>query len=359
MVTGVSHIYCPEQPEPSYDLELDNSYFLVRLHDAQAFFQAGRLRDIDLLIFSSMVESSFQPGVPTQSLHRITTIQKNTPCHLGLNINFTDWLPVRAADSLRITLQYVVVQDDPFKELATRMGQIGLAAKVSLVRPDWAVAIKVSEIVGHLLSYLLREGSEHQIFPLTMDLNLANLKTGYYAVVGSHSDEGHPTALRIDATGRLTDQVGHLLLRHSYAVLEVLGLPRRGEEIARSEPWWELLQAGKELAMDSYPSNDQQRRKALESWRSTLTQVRALARKQHGYLVREIGDIIRTAQVEVEERLLPGTAGEAMGAEDLPDAWQEVLDVSTQQELQRSAKHYQAALELSGRLMKQYRLVEG
>lgn len=356
MPTGVSSIFYPEQPKPLSDLELDNSYFLVRLHDAQAFFDAGWLVKPGFLIFSSSVESSFQPGSPTQSLHQISALQKNTPCHLGVSTNLTDWLPSRAADSLKVILKYTVVQDTPFKELVDQMSQIGLAAKVSLVRPDWAVAVRVSEIVGRLLSYFLREGSQHEIFSLTIDLNLASLQAGYHAVIGSHSDEGWPASLRVDANGRLTDLNGHMLPRHSYAVVEVLVLPRRGPEIARDEPWWELLQAGKEQVLDAYPADEQERRKLLDEWRSILAQVRVLARKERGYLLKEINQIIRAAQVKVEEKLLPKTTVEAFDADELPGDWQDLLGVRTGRELRQSVRHYQDAMEVSRKLLKQYGL---
>lgn len=356
MPTGVSSVFYPEQPKPLFDLALDNSYFLVKLHDAQAFFEAGWLVKPGYLIFSSSVESSFQPGMSTQSLHQITMLQKNTPCHLGVSTNLTDWLPVRAADTLRISLKYTVVQDTPFKELVGQMERIGLAAKVSLVRPDWAVAIKVSEIAGRLLSYLLQEGSQHEIFPLAMDLSMANLKAGYYAVISSQGDQGWPVALCVDPNGRLTGADGHLLLQHSYAIIQVLALPRRGQEFVRDEPWWELLQTGKEQALDAYPTNDQERREALENWRTTLFQVRALARKERGFILQEIGDIIRAAQVEVEERLLSKTTAEAFGGDGLPDAWQELLGVHTGQELRQSAQDYRNALNLSQQLIQRYGL---
>lgn len=56
MPTGVSSVFYPEQPEPLSDLELDNGYFPVRLHDAQAFFEAGWLIKPGFLIFSSSVK---------------------------------------------------------------------------------------------------------------------------------------------------------------------------------------------------------------------------------------------------------------------------------------------------------------
>ncbi len=79
MATGVSPLYYPDQPTPNFNQEIDNSYFLVKLHDTQAFFQANWLAKPGLLILSSSVESSFQPNSPTQSLHKISTLQKNIP----------------------------------------------------------------------------------------------------------------------------------------------------------------------------------------------------------------------------------------------------------------------------------------
>ncbi len=358
MPTGVSPIYYPEQPKPTYDLQLDDSYILVKLHDAQAFFEAGWLVRPGFLVFSSSIESTFQPGSSTQSLHQISALQKNSICHLGIATNLTDWLPARSTDSLKVNLKYTVVQDKPFTELVDQMGRIGLVAKVSLVRLDWAVAIKVSELVGRLLSYLLREGSQHEIFSLTMDLNLVNRKAGYYAVIGSHTDESWPSTLRMD-TGYLTDKDGGALSRHSCAVVEVLALPRRGPEIARDESWWELLQAGKEQALDVTPADEQERRKVLNDWKATLAQVRNLARKDRGYLLNEIRQMIQAAQVEVEAKLSPKTTTEAYGLDELPEDWQALLGVNTGKELWQSVRDYQDALDVSRRLTEQYKLSEG
>lgn len=359
MPTGVSSAQYPEQGPPKYNLEADNSYFLVRLHAAQAFFEANWLVKPGMLIVSSAVESSFKPGQPTNSLHQIALLQKNVPCRPGLSTNLTDWLPARAADWLRITLKYTVVQDTPFNTLVDQMSQIDLVAKVSLVRPDWAVAVKVSQIVGRLLGYMLGEGDKRELFALTLDLNVVSLKTGYHAVIGSYSDEFWPPTLQVDTSGRLTDTDDDPLQRLSYAVIEVLGLPRRGAEMARGEPWWELLQAGKEQALDVYPANEQERSQVLQEWRATLAQARALAYKEdREYLRKEIGEMIRSAHTEVEAKLLPKTVGEGFGPRDLPAEWQEVLGVRTEMELRQSVRDYQDVLDMSQCLIEQYKLSE-
>jgi hypothetical protein len=66
-----------------------------------------------------------------------------------------DRLAAGSQDRLLEALKYIVVKDAPFKKLTDQMGKIGLAAKLSLVHPEWAVAVKVSEIAGQLLSHFL------------------------------------------------------------------------------------------------------------------------------------------------------------------------------------------------------------
>jgi hypothetical protein len=356
MPTGTSRPYYPEQANPKYQVELENSYFLVKLHEAQAFFEAGWLVRPGYLIFSSKVESSFQPDSPMQSLHKITTIQKNVPCKLGIGINLTDWLPSRTGDSLHIEIQQAVIQDSPIKNLLERMDSLGLVAQLTTARPDLKAAIKVSQIAGELLSLSLNEGGSQEIFRLAIDLPLIDLKAGYYAAVGSEKEMSWPEGLKIRGDGQnacLIASEGDLS-RFSYAVIQVLAFKRRGEEMARDEAWWELLEAGKEQALDACPINDVERRKVWESWRSTLAQAKRMANKDRIFLKEEIGDIFKKAQVEVQQALMPSETLEAYGDHDLPEAWKEVLGVNTEEELYSSVKDYKDALELSKKLVESY-----
>jgi hypothetical protein len=75
--------------------------------------------------------------------------------------------------------------------------------------------------------------------------------------------------------------------------------------------------------------------------------VRALTNKAREFLAREINQIIHDAQMKVEQKLLPHTEAEAFGPQELPEAWQEILRVLTEQELQDSVQSYQNALAVS------------
>lgn len=360
MLTGTSQpFYLQDQPTPPLKLELDNSYFLVKLHDAQAFFQANFLKNADSVIFSSSITSSFQPNSPTQSLHKISTIQRNTPCRLGLSTNLTEWLPACNGASLQINIKYTVLQGKPIQKFIDHMQQADLVAKLSL-RPDWAVAAKVSNIVGKLLSFFAQEGSQQDLFSLVIDFNVADLKTGYYLVYGSHSDEvwTPPQFLKIDANGRLMDRSSESSLsRLSYAVIQVLGCPRLGQEEFRNESWWELLQTVKENILNTDPTNELERRELLGEWFFALRQIRELSRKRREFLLSETQQIIATAQVEVEQKLRPQVTAESSGTDDeLPYELQDILGIETEQDLQNLVRDYQDVLEVSQKLLADYNL---
>ncbi|OCQ93507.1 hypothetical protein BCD64_01020 [Nostoc sp. MBR 210] len=360
MPTGASQpFYLQDQPSPPFNLELDNSYFLVKLHDAQAFFQANFLGKADLVTFSSSVTSSFQPTSSTQSLHHISTIQKNTPCRLGINTNLTEWLPAGSSDSLRININYTVLQGKPIQKFVDYIKQADLVAKLSL-RPDWAVAVKITDIVGRLLSYLAQEGSQQNLFSLAIDFNVSDLKTGYYLVYGSHSDEIWPAPqfLQIDASGRLRDKSSDSSLsRLSYAVIEVLGIQRLRLQQFRDEPWWQLLQTVQQSILDSVMTTEQERQQRQGEWLFVLRQVKDLAHKRREFLLSEIAEIIAVAQHEIDAKLKPATTPEASGLDDeLPEDLQEILGVETEEDLQNLVRDYQDALEVSQQLLEQYKL---
>jgi hypothetical protein len=335
-------------------MELDNSYCRLQIQDAQAFFPSGPMTEGDYLIVTSAVSSSFHPGEPAAGLHQVAGFRKNIPTRLGLNTNLTDWLPARADASINVSLNYTAVQAAPFKTLVDKMGEANLVAKVALARPDWALALRITEIMGNLLSYFLQEAGKHELFPLTMDLNLANIQAGYHVVVGSYTDEIWPTILQIDANRRLTDRLGNELTRLCYVVFEVQALPRRGPEAVRVTPWAQLLQVAKEQALDADTTDEAARLEALNEWRAALKQVRALVRQDPTYLGREIDAVIAGAQLEAEKRLLPSRTAQTAGLDEYPPEWQDLLGVAGGAELRRTVRDYQDALELSTRLLAQY-----
>ncbi|HEU5227451.1 MAG TPA: hypothetical protein VFU49_06525 [Ktedonobacteraceae bacterium] len=361
MATGVSRCYYPTQPDPRYPLVCDECYFLLKIHDTQAFFPANRWQQAQYLLFTSSVESSFFPGNPTQSLHKLTSLKTNVAAHLGVSTNLTGWLPAREQDTIKVTINYTVKRGAPVKELVEKMQQLHIESVVSLVRPDMAVAAKTSQIVaqvlGNLLSSFLQEDEQTEIFALEMNRNLSDLKAGYYAVLGAMTNERFPLALEMH-NGQLIEPGRGELPRHSYVVIEVLTTPRHNQELIRCEPWGELLLECKEEILHATIRTEHERDEAFQQWRISLRQIRRLAQKDRSFLLREIDAVLAEAQMEIEQKLQPRVTQQAQGLEDYPDEWQEVLHFSTPQELRRAVRDHQDALELSEQLLRQYNLPE-
>src|SRR5579885_153765 len=359
MATGVSRCYYPTQPDPRYPLICDDCYFLLKIHDTQAFFPANKLQQARYLLFTSSVESSFFPDNPTQSLHKLTSLEANKPAHLGISTNLTGWLPAREQDTMKVTINYTVKRGAPVKELVEKMQKLRIESVVSLVRPDMAVAAKTTQIVtqvlSNLLSSFLHEDEETDIFALEMNQNLSDLKAGYYAVLGAMTNERFPLTLEM-LNGQLLEPGRGELLRHSSVVIEVQTTPRHKQELIRCEPWGELLLESKEEILNAAIRTEHERDEAFQRWRISLRQVRRLAQKDRSFLLREIDAVLAEAQTEVEQKLQTRVALQTRGLEDYPDEWQEVLHFSTPQERRRAGRDYQDALELSEQLLQQYDL---
>jgi hypothetical protein len=354
MAIGVNAPTYPAQPDPPLPLLVDDCYYLVRLHEAQAYFEAGPFTSAANLLCSSSVKSSFlEASEATQSLHQVAAFAKNTPCYLGLGINLTDWLPARAIDSLRVTLRFSALKDVPLKNFLDRLDKSDLVSKVSLLKPDWAVALKVSALAGKFLGTLIGPGGQSDFFSMDADLNVGTLKGGFWAVLGPTAPQIFPAALKM-ADGRLRTADGKKLLAFSYAVLEVVVLKRRGPEVAREAPWWQLLDTARQEIVDAAPLEDAERAKYRQDWKETLRRVRELAKKDRSFLLNEIKEIIQSAQLEVAPHLKPSTAAQAVGAGGFPPDWRELLGVASEAELHRSVATYRAAVGESDRVRRQY-----
>jgi hypothetical protein len=353
MATGVSSLSYPQQqPPPKAALAPDDSYWLVRVHDAQAYFAANILSRPAFLAVASTIESSFQSGQVVRSLHQVRTIQRNVPARLGFQTNLTDWLPARRTDWLRLGWKNTVVLSTPFKDVLGQMEKLNLVSQVSAVRPDLAAAVKVSEIVGKLLSFALGEGQERTVLDLTMDLNVGQLQAGYWAVWGSLQDASWPSQVWLDEAQRLQ---GDGLEQLCYLVIQVIVVPRRESEAARTTGWWELLEGAKEQAESAQYGDEDARRKAYHTFLETLNQAQSLARKDPAFLLVEIREIFARAHADVKTVLFPR---EEQATGELPEAAQATLGVRTESELQQIIRDYQDAVEVSRQLLAEYELSE-
>jgi hypothetical protein len=353
MAAGYSTLRCLEDPKPDFPLSPDESYYLINLHQAQAYFRGSALVKPAFLTLSSVVESPFQPGQPLKSLYQVTTFRKNQSFRLPINVNLSGFLPARTADALRITMRYIVTRDNPFQKLASKIKDVNLVAKISAVSMEMAVAAKVSEVTATLLSYLLQEGGEDTIFELVTDFNVADMKSGYCYLFGSPDEYPKPRVLQLDGNLELYDDEDRLS-RFCFAVFKVLTIPVIKEEKARDKAWYELLQAGKDKTLAYLQLGRKQRDAAIREWNATLLHVAELARKDQSFLLKEIRQIIGKAQQEIDGKLISDKQPEAFGDQGYPEEWQKVLGVKDRNQLTTSVRDYQDAMEVVERLLKKF-----
>jgi hypothetical protein len=355
MPAGYSTLRYIDQPAPPHDLVLDNCYYLINLHQAQAYFQASALTRPAFLTLSSVTESPFQPGQQLKSLYHVSTFQKNQPFRLPINVNLSSFLPARQNDVLRITLNYIVTRDNPFQKLANKMKSINLVSKISAASLEWGIAVKVSEITAQLLSYLLDEGGETTTFELVVDLNISTLHSGFYAAYGSPYNNVEPNILRIDRNNEL--QGDEYLSRFCFVVLRIVTIPALEEETARSRVWWNLLQTEKEKVLLGIQGNNRQKEMALREWNTTLLHVNDMARKDGSFLLKEIRQIIGEAQQEIDAKLKSGQNLEGYGTTNMyPPEWQSILGVEDGTQLQNLVRDYQDAVNITKELLRAYEL---
>jgi hypothetical protein len=353
MPVGSSSLMSIKQQPPAMDIVFEDSYYQIKLAEAQAYFDMPFLAKPAALLVNSVVESSFYPEQPVNSMHKVNIVQKGVTCKLPFNTNLTDWLPARNTDQIKITMAYTLLVDEPFKKLVDQMQKTNLSAVISKVRLEWGMALKISEFVGRLLSFLLEEGKAKKLFEIQTTLNLSELKPGFHAVVGTPDNRLWPVTLVHDQRGFYDEEAR---LQHvCYALFKVNSIPRKGIEVARNETWWELLQTSKDAALSTLPKNKSERQKIMGEWNTALRRVRELSRKNTAFLLSEIEQIIHSAHIELENTILPKIQEEGMvSTKDLPEVWREVLYIDNHEQLYHSARDYQDALEVTKRLLTIY-----
>jgi hypothetical protein len=357
MPVGVhAPIFPRNQPAAEYPLIKDDCYFLIRLHRAQVYHHSaakGLLTSFRpqprFLTVGTTVQSSHGNNPAVRSLHRCEEFVPNAPYQPGWHGNLTDWLPAGNTDWIKVKVQYTITRTSPLAGIIKLIDQNGLLAKLSLLSTEWAVALKVAEIVTELASTWEKDHADVTVFNLDTQFNVSTLQSGYHITLGSEVDTPWPEAdsLSVTADGQLQDTKG-LLSSLNYAVFQALALPRRGMEAVRGQAWGQLLQIVADRIQLRGPNNDPERRKANAEWRATLERVNDLAQADRSFLRSEIQQVIRQFHQQLEPILaLPTRLQGTLEAGDggFPNEWQELLGVQSVQELQLRVDAYSRLIE--------------
>lgn len=347
----------PIQDEPKNPLRLDRSYYMLSLEMMQAYFELGWLAQPAALVVSSEVKTSFSEQTFT-SLHQVATVKKGEICYLPLRRPLTHWLPAREEDCWDLTLRYTILRETYFQKLVNAMQRVKLASMATQVSLELAVAAKASEIVGQVLSFLLREGQAETVFELACSFSLRELNepgrgAGFYLILGSKDDRPWPKPSDLTWRDQQLRGPRHLLDKLCLAGLQVSASPVRGSEAARQEGWWQLLYTAVDEVKAMPVRNRKERELAQDTWRRLLQQVKALARKQNHWLLSEIEAMVTQADLQVQPHLMGGVQRETTAAA-LPQEWQDLLGVRTMTEETSQAQQYEQQVSTLQEWMKRF-----
>lgn len=359
MITGTTPFqYLKGQPPNQVYIKPGDYYYQFRLHEAIAFVQSSWLKNFDSLVLISEVANTLHPDITLRSLHTVKAIEQNQSCQIGIRTNLTNWLPARSTDSCKITIKYMGIRSSPIKDVLLHLEQAGLIATLSALEPEWKVALKVSNVVGKLTSHLLQEGTIQELFSITQQFNVNELHTGYYAALRCFDNEVLLSSLSLNSRKQLVNGIPPRPVKDcSYVMLQVHAIERLGLEVLRHEPWWQILQITKEEILDECVLDDlissQETWELKKKWQDTVRQARRLIREDKGYLLVEGMEILRLSSKEVFEKLQPSKTLQSFSSDLLTSDWQELLDISTWEELKQCTDDYQDALQWS-RVQREY-----
>lgn len=343
--------------QPRERLAFGQDYVRIKIVDTQLYYPAGFFVRAGQAVVSTTVSASNADGQAqvVRSLHTVAQVVKHTCIHTGLQPNLTAWLPVRTRDAVKLAVTYTVVRDPAFSAVIEQIGKLGLVSELSLFSPQIAVAFRITEIVGRMLDFLNQANREDALLELGVDLNLAELEAGYYAVLGSLDQQEWPrNTLRLAPGGRFDDSTAARLAQLSYVLLRVLRLPTQANEDYPGEAWWQALQAALDAVRATATLDPPA--KVLAEWQANLRQVRALARQAHAFHLAEIQARMQTAQLKVLDLLGQGTVSQAASgpseifSEDLRD----LFGVQTEEALIQSVRDYADAVEATRQLLRLY-----
>jgi hypothetical protein len=345
MPSGTTILMPVAHNEQLAPLVANDSYFQVALYSAQAYVALPFLSQIACLVCAAEVGSNYLENHRIHSLYKVETIKKNQPSPLGLSVDLTEWLPVIPDKKVKVNVKLVAVRDQPFGKLTDAMSDLGLVSSLSLFGPHISEGLRITGIAGKILSTVLDEGAQDNLLSLDVDLSVAELSSGYWAMINPATPGDVATGLRLRSGGRLDDPKAAFSEQNTYAVLKVRALERRGPEAARLTDWGTTLAEGlRQVQRLAGSGTDRDRRKANSVWLDTIDHAQSLAQEDRSFLQNEIREVLQYYELEKRNLLAPETISESTGGEELNEDLQHILGVQDEGELARAVAGYRATV---------------
>lgn len=358
-----SRLYYPtEQPKVLREIKikLDDSYFLVRLHDSQVVLPAnipwwGNAGTV-LLKTSCRSDQLEQTLV---GLHKVDAVKYNQASRLAAQINLTDWLPAYSGDHLNVQLNYTLIKNKSLRQLLDKIAEINLAVKLMPLGWEVSLGVKITEMLGRIYSHLIEEGESQEVFHLETDLNLDVLKCGFQVAADSSQAAKLEQFIITDRRDLiLKNQFGHVVEDASFVILEVQALKRLSEVHWRDTAWGMLLLDGKEEALRVRRGGSKEKEKALKAFVEVCYYAGKAANRDHRFIRRHIDEIAAAIESELKRRFFSQESYLNNSQDSLPEAWQRAFNVKTVGQLEAVVDFYHSALADSKVWLTHYNIAE-
>jgi hypothetical protein len=305
-------IYIPFASEPK-EVKAGVTYFIIKIHSAQAAFTGHFWEKIKRLIITSQVKLNHPllEDEPLRAIQRSREVQPNRAEKLGLSPNLINLVPA-TMDRVSLSLEFVLDKENRLAALGGLINDDAFLAAVSLV-PGAAVAARTIGRVSQKLIQSFFDPDERQpILQFSGDFNIAGgeLKEGYYVILGTR-DENAPLPrplprLELKDVELLAD--GKPVNQWSYIVFYVRCIERRTLDLNEGATWDAKLKAAEAIAQrvenDPFADTD----KKMQEWKACmehLKQAQVLLLDSPSYLYVEANEIIMSAFQYCKSRIFP------------------------------------------------------
>ncbi len=279
------------------------SYFFIKVHNAQAAFHGSIWEQVNQLLITSQVSLNHRllGPKPLKAIQRSRAVKRWQAERLGLSPNLINLVPATMT-RVSVSIEFLLDKKNRLVDLAGLINSDAFLTAVSLAPGAAMVAQTIGGLSEKIIQTFLEPAEQQPILQFNGDFNIPanDLKDGYYVILGTRdADNPLPSPLP-----PLSIVNGELLAdrqpldRLSYIILDVRVLEARTRSLNDGAVWAEKLRqaegVAQRLAADSF-AGEEERRQAWQECKMLIKEAQLLLTADTNYLPVEADKIIKDA----------------------------------------------------------------